>query len=261
MKKNLLCLLLSLVVLSFCCSAAADVIWEPENNFYKSHAEECEYVDRSYLANGSEGYVAVYPTPKDKRPAEYLYNGSNVYVSYSWQGWGLVNYYDNQGELHFEDGWIRLESLSPDYDHEAFMAEHKEEMWKPEAPATLNLASYEAAYLWELPGTATAPWNMKSMGTEDVLSFRQVWTDEFGNDWGYVGYFYQNSGWVCLSAPETPNLPVTEPEVALYPAAASLPEAGANVDLTAIALLLAALVVLTVGIILLSYRKRIKKLH
>ena len=261
MKKRILCLLLCLLTLSFCSWAAADVIWEPENNFYKSHADECEYVDRSYLANGSEGYAAVYPTPTSKKPAAYLYNGSTVYVSYSWQGWGLVNYYDAEGNLHFEDGWMKLDSLSPDYDHEAFMAEHKDEMWAPEVPATLNLASYEAAYLWELPGTATAPWNMKNLGTEDVLSFRQVWTDEFGNDWGYVGYFYKNSGWVCLSAPEAPSLPVTEKEVKLIPPAAQLPEAGADVDVTAIALLLAALAVLTVVILLICFRKRIRKLR
>lgn len=259
MKKHLLSLLLGMVILSLCFSAAADVIWEPEDDFYRKHAEECRYEDRNYLANGSEGYIPIYGKPTDKQPRAYLFNGTSVYISYCWEDWGLANYQDTQGQVHFGGGWIPLDALVADYDHTAFLADHGSELRELEAPVSLDLSGYDAVYLWELPGSASRPWNMKELdwAADDNLSFHSLWTDGSGNDWGYVGYFYQHSGWICLSAPEAPTLPVTEPELQLIPAAAALPEVQ-TLDVTAIALLLAALAVVTVAVILICYRKRIR---
>lgn len=37
-------------------SASADVIFEPENNFYERHSDECSYFDQSCLA-GADTYL------------------------------------------------------------------------------------------------------------------------------------------------------------------------------------------------------------
>ena len=48
MKKRFLALAAALTVaLTMVLPASADVIWEPENNFYEAHREECEYNGRT----------------------------------------------------------------------------------------------------------------------------------------------------------------------------------------------------------------------
>ena len=59
--KRAYALLLTLLLLGT--TATADVLIEPSDDFYRTHAEECEYLDRSYTANGKEGYVALYQSP------------------------------------------------------------------------------------------------------------------------------------------------------------------------------------------------------
>ena len=38
--------------------ALADVIYQPDDDFYNSHAGDCEYLNRDYYANGESGYMA-----------------------------------------------------------------------------------------------------------------------------------------------------------------------------------------------------------
>ena len=66
--KRACALLLTLLLLGP--TATADVLIEPSDDFYRTHAEECEYLDRSYTANGKEGYVALYQSPKSSRQRE-----------------------------------------------------------------------------------------------------------------------------------------------------------------------------------------------
>lgn len=58
MKKflSLACALAALLALA--APARADLLWEPDNRFYRDHP--CTYVDRSFYANGPDGFVTLW---------------------------------------------------------------------------------------------------------------------------------------------------------------------------------------------------------
>ena len=63
--KKILCLWAVVGCFLFCgLCVRADVIWEPEDSFYKKHSEECVYVNRLYTANGPDGEVILYKSPE-----------------------------------------------------------------------------------------------------------------------------------------------------------------------------------------------------
>ena len=60
MKKWLASMLIfTFCILGFPKDVHADVIWEPEDSFYKMHADDCVYHNRYYIANGPDGKVTV----------------------------------------------------------------------------------------------------------------------------------------------------------------------------------------------------------
>ena len=72
-------------VLMFCVlgitkEVQADVIWEPENSFYKMHAEECVYHNRNYIANGPDGQVTIYKSPAVNLQLGLLRNGDRINI-------------------------------------------------------------------------------------------------------------------------------------------------------------------------------------
>ena len=102
MKKLLAGLFVfTFVVLGVSSIVQADVIWEPENLFYKMHADDCEYHNRNYIANGPEGEVIVYKSPEVKLKIETIENGMSVNIYYLYEAkngvlWGL---YENWKSL------------------------------------------------------------------------------------------------------------------------------------------------------------------
>ena len=68
MKKRIwagMCMLL--LVLLFASSAAADVLWEPNDNFYNVSRDECEILGRHFTANSKTGRTTVYNQPGVRR--------------------------------------------------------------------------------------------------------------------------------------------------------------------------------------------------
>lgn len=59
-RKGWILPLAVLMALTLAMPAFADVMWEPYgNNFYEAHRDECQYENRTYLANGPEGYLTL----------------------------------------------------------------------------------------------------------------------------------------------------------------------------------------------------------
>ena len=46
----------------------ADLILEPEDQFYQAHADQCEYVDRSYYTDGS---VDLWTAPNGRKKGSF----------------------------------------------------------------------------------------------------------------------------------------------------------------------------------------------
>ena len=60
----------------------ADVIWEPMDDFYEEHREECRYVNRNFTANGPDGEVIVYKSPENPTVVDTWENGFSAYISF-----------------------------------------------------------------------------------------------------------------------------------------------------------------------------------
>ncbi|NLO41397.1 MAG: hypothetical protein GX115_18275 [Ruminiclostridium sp.] len=88
MKRNLMgrlafgLFITIMLVSQSCLIAFADVIWEPQTDFFKKHRDECTYVDGlKKIANGPGGSVTVWESPVSDREIDVIENGSQVYVN------------------------------------------------------------------------------------------------------------------------------------------------------------------------------------
>ncbi len=196
--KKLLYVLGSIV----CCllwsfSARADVIWEPEDSFYASHAGECTYVNRQFTANGPDGTVIVYKSPVLAEVVDTWENGHRVNITHVYRGsdgieWGI--YDDYKGNC----GWVPMDYMKVVYDGISFEEEYGDEIQDKEGELDKEYLNTDI-YFWNYPGSETY---IQITARDHMPEYREVFTDESGYTWGKVGYYYGvKSCWVCLEKP------------------------------------------------------------
>ena len=215
--KRLLALCLTCLMLAaLTVPAAADVIWEPNDLFYKTHANECEYIRyRRYLTNSDTGYVYQYQSPASSVTTASHPNGTEIalawlYTDGNGETWGLPS---------DESGWVKLSELSLIYDCQEFVREHESEL-VPFADGSFEpiVSTDEKPVLsWTYPGGEKS--HTLPVG-EDITEYvHSTYTAEDGKLWGYIIYMYgMRDFWVCLSAPfdeSAGGYAVTEHEIAL----------------------------------------------
>ncbi len=104
--------------------ALADAIWEPYDDFYEEHYQECEIVNESYLVNSREGYVVIYESPKSSEEVAVIKNGKALHIGCTWKDekgrvWAAANLYgfepDEEESLADDSssGWLFMEELYP----------------------------------------------------------------------------------------------------------------------------------------------------
>lgn len=208
--KKLLSFTLTLVMLfTLAAVARADVIWEPENNFYERHRDECTYAARQYYANGPDGFVTLYDAPGSSSYSAQYENGAVLNSQFQYQDWLYLYVWNNGRE---DGGWVPLSELYLIYDYISF----EEEYGSLFQPYNDEFADYdgpvEGIGLYEYPYSSfksTLHTGQEQLldclrGTADTHSYiSQVYYDEESGDiWGYVGYMqgYRNF-WVCLNNP------------------------------------------------------------
>ena len=213
--KKLLCMLCAVCLLAV--TASADLIWEPDNNFYRTHADQCERLDRSFYTNSAEGGVVLYEKPGGKDIA-VLKNGEAYRVSFTYEKdgtvWGVVTHGENR-----QTGWLDMKDMLLIYDNQSFTEEHEAEFVTYDgAFDELCKSNDRRVIFWSYPGSGqiAANFNYLNQGYS-ALNPGPVWTDADGRVWGYIGYYMAARGWVCLSDPANENLPVTEREYDIYP--------------------------------------------
>ena len=89
-------------------SVSADVIFEPDNNFYGRHSDECSYFNRSCVA-GADAYL--WDAPNLVTGSQRAQEGEKIYISYVYTDkdgieWGLAEYLDQ---------WILMADLYLEY--------------------------------------------------------------------------------------------------------------------------------------------------
>lgn len=252
MRSKWMVWILSLVLmLGLAVPAAADVIWEPQDNFYENHRAECEYVGRRYQMAGYEGSVTLYSKPGGSAQ-DTLDNGREGIVQFVWHGtdqdWGYVYY---AGEF---EGWVPMDDVTLIYDSQAFEEEHGAEIVSGD-PVPVE---FTQGIMYRYPG-GPAGSVLEEFKEYQPFSevFTQIYTDEDGLRWGKVGYYMGHRwSWICLDDPMNENLDtrIVEPQ----PSAAQLRQSPSVTDSGMDPMLLAGgLVVAVVAATLVL----IKKLH
>lgn len=240
MKRIGTCLLAWALLAVLAVPARADVLWEPyEDKFFERHRDEMTLVARGFLADGEEGCVSLRETPGGRKEAARYENGTKLWVYYVYRDYGLITVWE-ETESGFEEtyGWVPLSDLTLVYDHISFQEEYKDQIrpYRDELldyDGDLSLVNY-----YEYPGapeikTASQPqasfaeeFRNALVGTAtDKSAVSQVFTDEEGRTWGYVGYLYGRvEGWFCLDEPGGTDFPVRQvPEVEYVPPQTAAP--------------------------------------
>lgn len=219
MKKMAVFLLSAALCCALTVPAWADVIWEPENDFYEAHADKCEYLGRSYYVNGPEGAAAVWQKPGGGYVA-VLENGTALHVAFTYRDlggtvWGVAEYGEGNAT-----GWIDMADLLLIYDGQAFEEEHRADFLPYDGSfADLCHSEDRRVIVWTYPGSGEINCDFDTLSQSySALEPDVIWTDGDGRVWGHVGYYMAARGWVCLSEPGNQDLPVAEREYNLYPA-------------------------------------------
>ena len=109
------------LLLSLAAPARADVLWEPNNSFYERHADECQYLGRSFYANGAEGYITLWDAPGGYLVKGQFSNGFILWVYYQFEDWVYAVVWGDEGEI---SGWAPLADFALKYDDISFAEEY-----------------------------------------------------------------------------------------------------------------------------------------
>lgn len=211
MKRFLTGLLALALLLPLTVPARADLIWEPrDNQFYEDHRDQCEYVNRGYFANGKEGFVTLWDAPGGGVVREQYENGTELRVYFTCRDWGLVASWVAGQEFA---GWVPMSDLYLIYDHISFEEEYGGQFrdYGGEFADYVPGQERETFPLWEYPYDYSPTEHLfcdqdildALRGTADQPScISRVYTDQNGQNWGYVGYLYgRRNFWLLLDNP------------------------------------------------------------
>lgn len=199
--KKMLCLI-SVLICSLLSeiSAKADVIWVPENSFYEENHQDCEYVERNFLANGPDGEVILYRSPESSEIMETWENGHTAHISYTYRDnegvvWGLSENSERKG------GWVPMEYMEVIYDAISFTEEYGTEFMEESGFLGEDYIG-ESIYIWEYPGSEKC-FPVEITKEMNLPEYYKVYVDDDGRKWGYLGYYYGfDDAWICVDAPK-----------------------------------------------------------
>ena len=203
---KLFLLLVAWSLLQYPSTARADVIFEPENDFYKQHQSKILYLGRRFTANGTDGSVLVRDAPGARNEVARLTNGDVIYVQYSC----LFNG-EYWGYTEGLSGWVQLDNMLVLYDYIAFEEDNADRLYQYSGDYA-EIKSGRAAVAWSWPGTDVPPlWTYEDLNVEN-FGVSYAYTDQDGREWGFITYFRGVACiWVCLSDPLNHEIPAFNP--------------------------------------------------
>ena len=107
MKKLFALFLCLLLAAALTAPALADVLWEPMDDFYFEHMDECRPTDEEFLA---EADTPIYYSPQNAAQGGVISAGDTQTVRYVWTDsrgydWGYVEFWKDGA---MTNGWISL---------------------------------------------------------------------------------------------------------------------------------------------------------
>lgn len=202
----------------------ADVIVEPQNDFFFNHRNECVYIDHSFYVNGENGSVSLKKEPGSKKEIAVMQNNEVLYVShtYDYKGetWGVAEVLTPENQWVY--GWVPLSQLLLIYDYRSFEEDHQDE-FKPYTGDYHELLTAEQIVYWKYPCSGIVMGIMTENIEEFVNNFKDslnkgeiiqpyisyIYTDEEGREWGFSGWggVTGKDQWICLSDPANEDIP------------------------------------------------------
>lgn len=216
-RTRIACILFALLWVCLCSpvTALADVIYEPMDDFYLEHAEQCEYHSRSYTAAGPNGNVTLYESPESAQVQGTAPNGQTLFVSYTYSDedgilWGFCENWET-GLM----GWAPMDYLALIYDGISFEEEFGEAFVSIERTLDGDDLTGKTVYFVEYPGSGA--YIPAEMGQDGRPQFQTSYTDANGVEWVRCGYYRGIKGyWINWNDPTS------------VPAAQERPETGAE---------------------------------
>ena len=222
MRQKISGLFLTLILLiSLPITASADILWEPlENDYYETHGGNFQsYKDRTYVV--PEGMTAnLYQSPETGGLIKTLVAGTRIYIGpcseINGETWAAGYPY---GDWENE-GWVRLDRLQLEYDHEDFLEDFADDITSSDAilaGAAIPVTELNGkVQTWTYPGSGLSDRTLTFDGTEEsyndgMLTFTRIYTDPNGGQWGYIGYYMGRCGWAYLEDLYSTN-PPTSPQ-------------------------------------------------
>lgn len=220
MKKSVWILVVVMCWMFNVLSVKADVIWEPyHDDFYDENRVHCDYVNRTFTANGPEGEVILYESPENPTVVATWENGFTAYISFTYTDaegnvWGV--YDDMESGI---SGWMPMAYMTVVYDFISFQEEFGDRITEESGTIPAMYAGQTIRF-WKYPGAEDFYEIPMPEEADSMPQYNKLFVDDTGKQWGYVGYFRgTKSRWVCL-ANATGDLN------ALYPEGA--PQVGAQ---------------------------------
>ena len=194
--KRLTAFLAAVTAAALCSVCAyADVIWEPESDFFFEHSEECERVEYTYEARTD---THLFQSPEDPTVLEDIAAGETRYTEYIWHGdsadWAV--------DCRTGDGWMNLSDFRRLYGPSDFEADHGEEITA--GTGAVSRETYPEIRLWTFPGSGQTDGEISAADfgwAEDDPVYDAVFTDENGGTWVRIPYYYGLRGWIFRDDP------------------------------------------------------------
>lgn len=267
MKRIMTCALTVMMLLSLAAPAFADIMWEPDDNaFFEKHRRDCAYENRSYYANGRDGFITLLDAPDGSMVRAQYENSEVLWVGYTYKDWALISRWEDDASF---SGWVPAADLSLVYDYICFAEEYADQITDYNGEFADYDGVAEVFNFYAYPGAAEIDYSFKISdnwggdivgnltGTHGTSSYiRSIFVDEDGRTWGFIQYMYgYRNGWFCLDEPDGSNFPVREVSVAeLTPAREPSLPASSYLPYG----LVAAVVAVTAGLLVFFYGKRKK---
>ena len=220
----------------------ADIIFMPQNDFFEDHKNECVPVERTFYFPGGIS-LRQEPGSKNKVKLEAhhakLLTSKKIYVNYAYthkgEIWGFIEHVEHG--LGFS-GWVLMDKALLVYDEISFMKDNKASFYNyPGGNQAIKekLASASSIIVWKWP---LGEKSISYESTENYGQWKEVtrtidnkykyydnlfvsyfltdaYNDGQGREWiriiDYSSFSNRYSYWICVSDPETENIPTSIP--------------------------------------------------
>ena len=264
MKKVFSVIVLAVLMATLSITARADIIPEPDNDFYRRNYSVCVPLQRSFYVNGRDGSVALRTEPGSRSEIAEFENGTILFIMFTYNRngaiWGVTEIWETR-----QNGWLPMDDLLLVYDYISFAEEHEGEFYTF-SNALNALETIPDLIFWTWPGSGVidsvleSKWRTESEHESIFLAGdKDAYKDEDGREWVFIPYLYgRRNAWICLSDPLNMNIPAFNPaplpEYWQPGYEYSTPQGG--ITLPAIVLILVAVVVVATVILIRVFWKK-----